>query len=114
MLEMAHRRNRALIEAGRIELYLGSAEQLPFGDGMFDKAVTMNSLHLWTDPVAGLREIRCTLRVGGRIAFAITRFSYASPDKFESLLIQTGFTKRRRKAPCFSNGDTPHLRWVQV
>ena len=23
-------------------------------------------------------------------------------------------TKERRKAPCFSNGDTPHLRWVQV
>ena len=24
------------------------------------------------------------------------------------------FTKQRRKAPCFSGGHTPQLRWVQV
>lgn len=52
----------------------------------------MNSLHLWPDPVTGLREMRRTLRTGGRIAVAITRFSYASSDKFESHLIDAGFT----------------------
>ncbi len=52
----------------------------------------MNSLHLWPSPIAGLREIRRTLRKGGRIAVAITRFSYASPAKFESQLIDAGFT----------------------
>jgi ubiquinone/menaquinone biosynthesis C-methylase UbiE len=93
MLEMAHQRNSALIEAGRVELHLGSVEALPFNEATFDKAMTMNSLHLWPDPEAGLREMRRTLRVGGRIAIAITRFSYASPDNFESLLIQAGFTE---------------------
>lgn len=91
MLEMARRRNRAQIEAGRIELHLGTVSKLPFDDATFDKAMTMNSLHLWPDPVAGLIEIRRTLRTGGRIAVAITRFSYASPDKFESHLIEAGF-----------------------
>ena len=91
MLEMAHRRNRPLIEAGRVQLRLGSAEKLPFDDATFDKAMTMNSLHLWPDPIAGLREVRRTLRTGGRIAVAITRFSYASPDKFEQHLINSGF-----------------------
>ncbi len=91
MLEMAQRRNRALIEAGRIELRLGTVDRLPFQDGTFDKAMTMNSLHLWPDPIAGLKGIRRTLRRGGRIAVAITRFSYASPDKFEQQLIDSGF-----------------------
>jgi len=89
---MAQRRNHALVEAGRVQLHLGSVEKLPFDDATFDKAMTMNSLHLWLDPLAGLREIRRTLRVGGRIAIAITRFSYASPAKFKSYLMEAGFT----------------------
>ncbi|HEX9384969.1 MAG TPA: class I SAM-dependent methyltransferase [Anaerolineales bacterium] len=93
MLAMARRRNHALIKAGRIELHLGSAGQLPFHDATFDKAMTINSHHIWPDPVAGLREIKRTLRPGGRIGIAITRFSYASPDNFESLLINAGFTE---------------------
>jgi SAM-dependent methyltransferase len=92
MLEMAHRRNRALIEPGRVELHLGTVDKLPFDNATFDKAMTMNSIHLWPDPVAGLREIKRTLRKGGRMAIAITRFSYASPDKFEQHLTEAGFT----------------------
>jgi ubiquinone/menaquinone biosynthesis C-methylase UbiE len=95
MLEMAHRRNRARIELGRVELRLGSVDKLPFDDATFDKAMTMNSLHLWPDPVAGLKEVRRTLRTGGRIAVAITRFSYALPDKFEQHLIDSGFADVR-------------------
>jgi len=91
MLEMASRRTRALIEGGRVELHLGSVNKLPFDDATFEKAMTMNSLHLCTDPVAGLREIRRTLRTGGRIVVAITRFSYASSDRFEQYLIDSGF-----------------------
>ncbi len=91
MLEMAHRRNRAQIEAGSVELRLGNVDKLPFDDDTFDKAMTMNSLHLWPDPVTGLMEVRRTLRTGGRIGVAITRFSYASPDKFEQHLIDSGF-----------------------
>jgi ubiquinone/menaquinone biosynthesis C-methylase UbiE len=92
MLAMAERRNHAQIEAGRIALRLGTADNLPFDDATFDKAMTMNSLHLWPNPVVGLREVRRTLRPGSRIAVAITRYSNASPDRFEQLLIASGFT----------------------
>jgi ubiquinone/menaquinone biosynthesis C-methylase UbiE len=93
MLEMARNRNQVQIEAGRVELHRVSVEQLPFDDASFDKAMTMNSLHLWSDPVVGLREIRRVLRPGGRIAVAITRFSDASPDKFGQFLSDSGFTE---------------------
>ncbi len=93
MLEMAQRRNRGQIEAGRVELRRSTVDQLPFDDATFDKAMTMNSLHLWRDPVAGLMEMRRTLRPGGRIAVAITRFSYASPDKWEQYLNDSGFAE---------------------
>jgi ubiquinone/menaquinone biosynthesis C-methylase UbiE len=83
MPAMAQRRNQAQIEAGRVALRLGMADKLPFQDADFDKAMTMNSLLLWPDLVAGLREVRRTLRPAGHIAVAITRFSYASPDDFE-------------------------------
>lgn len=95
MLEMARLRNHSLIEAGRIELHLCNVEKLSLGDASFDKAMTMNSLHLWSDPVAGLKEIKRALRPGGRIAVAITQFSYASSAKFESQLIEAGFTDIR-------------------
>jgi ubiquinone/menaquinone biosynthesis C-methylase UbiE len=92
MLEMAHHRTRTQIKEGIVELYLGSVAKLSFDDATFDKTITMNSLHLWRDPVAGLREIKRTLRPGGRIAVAITRYSYASPAKFESHLLDAGFS----------------------
>lgn len=92
MLEMAHRRNHTLIEAKRVELHLGAADKLPFDDAMFDKAMTMNSLRLWPNPVGGLREIKRALRPGGPIAVAFTRFSYTSADKFERQLLDAGFT----------------------
>jgi SAM-dependent methyltransferase len=95
MVEMAHRRNRTQIEAGRVEVCLGTADKLPFDDETFDKAMTLNSLQIWPDPLAGLMEIRRVLRPGGRIAVAITRFSDASPDNFSQLLNDSGFTDIR-------------------
>jgi ubiquinone/menaquinone biosynthesis C-methylase UbiE len=38
------------------------AERLPFADGSFDIAVSLSSLHFWTNRPAGLREVRRVLR----------------------------------------------------
>jgi SAM-dependent methyltransferase len=92
MLAMAQRRNRAAIESGHVDLRLGTIDRLPFDDEAFDAAMVLNNLHLWPDPVRGLRELARTLRPGGRVAVAITRFSDASPDAFERQLRESGFT----------------------
>jgi ubiquinone/menaquinone biosynthesis C-methylase UbiE len=95
MLVMAQRRNRSEIESGRVEFRLGNIDRLPFDDDTFDAAMAINCIHLWRDPVCGLKELRRTLQPGGRVAVAISRFSYASPDRFEAQLCESGFTDVR-------------------
>ena len=40
----------------------GAAERLPFGDGQFDVAMAILTVHHWTDLDAGLRELRRVAR----------------------------------------------------
>ncbi len=37
-------------------------ERLPFGDGAFDAAMAVSTVHHWGDPIAGLREMRRVAR----------------------------------------------------
>jgi len=47
-------------------LVQGYAERLPFADGVFDTVVSMNALHYFPAPDAGLAEMRRVLRPTGR------------------------------------------------
>ena len=70
MVRQATRRSAAAVRAGRVDLRLGNAEDLPAFDAPFDKILAVNSLMFWEDPVARLEELRDLLRPGGRIAIA--------------------------------------------
>jgi ubiquinone/menaquinone biosynthesis C-methylase UbiE len=70
MLGQARRRNARAIRAGRVDLRLGTAEQLPSFDVRFDKVLAVNSMGFWQDPVTCLHSLRVQLRSGGRIAIA--------------------------------------------
>lgn len=75
MLRQASRRNARSIGEGRVELLHALAERLPFEDRSFDKALSINSMQLWTDRLAGLREIWRVLEPAGRVVLAFTRLS---------------------------------------
>jgi SAM-dependent methyltransferase len=77
MLNQARARNAAALAERRVELRLASADSLPFDESSFDVAFAVNSVQVWPDPVAGLKEVRRCLRPGGRVALAFT--SYAGP-----------------------------------
>jgi len=92
MVEQATSRNAKAIEAGRVELREGSVEPLPFADKTFDGALAVNSMQVWPDAVAGLREIRRVMKPGGRIALAFTRHSGQPKSGVADLLTAAGFS----------------------
>lgn len=83
MLAWARRRCRAVAAAGRLDLRLGCAESLPWPDASFDRAVAVNSFHLWNDPQAGLREVRRVLASGGRLVLGL-RIALPEARRFAS------------------------------
>ena len=98
MLKQASRRNREGIQNGRIHLQQGTASHLPYEANSFHKAFTINSLHHWPDPAAGLRQMHRVLRPGGQIAIIEQpRWAKSEADiqqatrHLEELLSQTGF-----------------------
>jgi ubiquinone/menaquinone biosynthesis C-methylase UbiE len=67
MVEIAAQRNRALIEAARVDVVLATAESLPFPDDAFDKVLCVHVLYFWKDLDVSLREIARVLKPGGRL-----------------------------------------------
>jgi ubiquinone/menaquinone biosynthesis C-methylase UbiE len=92
MLGQARARNANGIKSGRVDLRLGSVERLPFDDDAFDKALAINSMQVWPDPVAGLREIRRVMKPDGRIALGFTPYSGQSQTGLTETLTEAGFT----------------------
>src|SRR5262249_18629150 len=61
------RKNVRAIDAGRVEIQLGSVSQLPFADCMFD-LITPGETHIWWPDLPGdMREIFRVLKPGGQL-----------------------------------------------
>jgi SAM-dependent methyltransferase len=54
-----------------VEVRRASAEELPFGDGAFDRALAQLVVHFMADPAAGLQEMRRVTRTGGLAAACV-------------------------------------------
>jgi SAM-dependent methyltransferase len=72
---------------------IGDVAALPFEDSAFDVVVSTMSMHHWSDPGAGLREIHRVMRPGGRALIWDLRtgfrvFHVHAPDPAE--LVRTG------------------------
>jgi SAM-dependent methyltransferase len=70
---------RAQRPAGAAPCVAAAAESLPFEDQSFDAAMAFATIHHWTDPIAGLREMR-------RVARRVVVFTHDSS--------QTGWCRR--------------------
>jgi SAM-dependent methyltransferase len=54
-----------------VDIRRASAEQLPFGEDMFDAALAQLVVHFMTDPAAGLREMARVTRQDGVVAACV-------------------------------------------
>ena len=103
MIGQARRRNRAAIQAGRVRLIHLPVEGLSISDGPFDAALAVNTVGMWPDPPARLREVARLLRPGGRIAVvsqprcpgATAATSAAAATELAGLLTDAGFEDLR-------------------
>ena len=67
MVAQARRRLGREIAAGRVEIQQGSVSALPFAGGVFDKALAVNTLLFWPQPIADLAEVKRVLAPGGSL-----------------------------------------------
>lgn len=93
MLQQASRRNAAAIAAGKVELRYGSALALPFADETFTCAFSINSMQLWPDAAAGLRELARVLKPGGRLALGFTAHAGQAAEPLPALVTAAGFAQ---------------------
>lgn len=93
MVAQARARNVKALESGRVDLRHGSVESLPFADQAFDKALAINSMQVWPDAGAGLREMRRVITPGSRIALGFTPYSGQSKSGLPEMLTTAGFTE---------------------
>lgn len=54
-----------------VEVHRVPAEQLPFADGIFDRALAQLVVHFMQDPVTGLAEMARVTRPGGQVAACV-------------------------------------------
>lgn len=71
------------IREGRVTLRLASSAQLPYTDGYFDEALTLNTIYFWPEPRVDLSELRRVIRQGGRLVIgAIAPWSTTTREVF--------------------------------
>lgn len=111
MVQMATRRCRSLIAAGRVRLALGDSGSIPYPDAFFDKAYAIHTIYFWSDPTQHLRELRRVLRDGGRLGlgfqpkedataadFPASIYTFHTADQVRLLLQQAGFDDVRAES----------------
>jgi ubiquinone/menaquinone biosynthesis C-methylase UbiE len=95
MVEQATARNAAAIRTGMVDLHRGTVASMPFQDDTFDAAIAINSMQVWPDATAGLREIRRVLAVRGRVALGFTPNSGQPRAGVTEMLLAARFDQPR-------------------
>lgn len=113
MAEIAVRRSRGLVKAGKVDVCVASAADLPYADATFDKALCVHVIYFWSDLATSFREIARVLKPGGALvlvfrtdddeaavrAFPADVYSFRSRGDVEAALRNAGFEVRTAADP---------------
>jgi arsenite methyltransferase len=94
------------VRQGRVSLARGTSTAIPADANTFDKALALNTIYFWPNPVADLQELRRVLRSNGRLVLgalapwsAVGRphfqhgFRFYEQIEIRNLLASARFTK---------------------
>jgi len=95
MVRQAAARNAEALRSRRVDLRYGSAERLPFPEATFDKVLAINSMQVWPDARAALKEIDRVLKPGGTVTLGFTVNSGQPQEGVTELLAAAGLAHAR-------------------
>jgi ubiquinone/menaquinone biosynthesis C-methylase UbiE len=72
MVQRGQARYQPLIQAGKMDLKVGSADRLPYPAALFSRAVSVNSIFYWPDAAQASSELSRVLRDDGRVVLCFT------------------------------------------
>ncbi len=72
MVEFCHKRYADVIQAGQLDLKVGTADRLPYPNAYFTKAVSVNSIFYWADAPRAISEFARVLIAGGYLVLCFT------------------------------------------
>ncbi len=111
MVQLARRRNRLAVEAGRVVLRQAGAEAIPWPDGAFDGVIAVNSIQFWQPLEVAIGEVARILRPSGALV-AVTHnwaIEKTAPlpqwvERLTELLTPCGFSSIRHRMQEFRSG----------
>src|SRR3954469_22847179 len=89
MIEMATRRNREHVDAGRVVLEAIALEDADLGDRRFDKVFAFNVAPFWQQPKAALGAVRAHLARGGAV-YLFWDARHSAPERAPELANELG------------------------
>ena len=89
-VQTSRQTNAAAIAAGKMEIYEGSVEALPFADNTFDKITTVESFYFWHNPQENLYGHD---GLSAEVRENIKRYHLynPTPETFETIFRDAGF-----------------------
>ncbi len=104
MVAEAKKYNEKYVASGKLDIQMGSSDNLPFPANTFDKVFCNNVIYFWETPEDHLKEIHRVLKPGGKfytgirtrdnmrsLPFVKYGFSLYDSDEWKNLLEQNGF-----------------------
>ena len=104
MVRLARRRLRTFLQAGRLEIWQGAIDAMPFEDGRFSRLISVNTLYFWPSPASALAECRRVLENQGEFLLCFDakveleqwsghRFGFTlyEPSEIAAMMLEAGF-----------------------